>query len=291
MGMRRELEMELLKTKTMNITQRAEQKQKFIEELKSMPIAIQQTKANDQHYEVPNEFYQMVLGPCLKYSSCYFENEHTTLAEAEIAMLELYCERAELIDGMKIIDLGCGWGSVTLYLAQKYPNSQITSISNSNSQREYILSTATKRGLKNVEVFTGDIATFDLPEEYHGQYDRVISIEMFEHMKNYQILFKKVANWLHSKGKIFIHIFVSLEVPGHYENGWMSEHFFSGGTLPSDDLLLYFQDDVTIQKHWRVNGKHYQRTLETWLQIMDSKQHDVMQLLTEHYGAADALKR
>lgn len=202
-GMRRELEMELMKTKVLSAEARAAKKQAFIKELKSMPIAIQTKKANEQHYEVPDEFYRMVLGPCLKYSSCYYATPETTLAEAEIAMLEMYCERAGLVDGMKIIDLGCGWGSVTLYMAKKYPNSQIRSISNSNSQREFIMKTAAERGLNNVFVFTGDITTFDLPrEEFYGWADRVISIEMFEHMKNYQLLMKKVSNWIKSGGKV-----------------------------------------------------------------------------------------
>lgn len=291
MGMRRELEMELMKTKVLTSEQRAEKKMAFVNELKGMPIAIQQTKANDQHYEVPNEFYQMVLGPFMKYSSCYYPTPETTLAEAEVAMLEMYCERAGLVDGMNLIDLGCGWGSVTIYMASKYPNSRITSISNSNSQREYIMATAAKRGLKNVNVFTGDICTFDLPQEFYNQADRVISIEMFEHMKNYQLLMKKVSNWIKPGGKLFIHIFTSNDVPGHYTEGWMSDNFFTGGTLPSDDLLLYFQDDLKIQGHWRVNGTHYQRTLEEWLKIMDGKQEQVLALLTEHYGANEALKR
>ena len=209
-GICRQLDMDLAAVKKLSSEELLKQKVAFINELKTMDIAIAQKEANEQHYEVPDEFYQIVLGPCLKYSSCYYPTEKTTLAEAEIHMLEMYCERAGLVGGQRIIDLGCGWGSVTLYVAAKYPNSQITSISNSNSQREFIMSTAAKRGLKNVNVFTGmsllnlalyllhiciichvcnilytcigDIKTFDLPAELHGQADRVISIEMFEHM-------------------------------------------------------------------------------------------------------------
>lgn len=188
----------------------------FIKELKTLPIAVQQHKANEQHYEVPDEFYQLVLGPRLKYSSGLWATPRTTLAESEVAMLELYCERAGLVDGMTIIDLGCGWGSVTLFVAEKYPKCRVTGISNSNSQREYILATAKQRGLSNVQVLTGDINTFDVPAEMKGQADRVISIEMFEHMKNYQLLMAKVSAWLRPGGKLFVHIFTGRMVPEHY---------------------------------------------------------------------------
>jgi cyclopropane-fatty-acyl-phospholipid synthase len=178
---RREIARGLNRVKSLTTEQKAQETRNFIAEIKTLPIAVQQAKANEQHYEVPDAFYQLVLGPALKYSSGYWPTSKTTLEESEVAMLELYCERAGLKDGMSLIDLGCGWGSVTLFMAKKYPNMKITSISNSNSQREFIMSTAQKRGLPNVNVFTGDINTFDLPTEYHGKADRIISIEMFEH--------------------------------------------------------------------------------------------------------------
>lgn len=204
MGIRQELEMELSKVKKLSSEEKAAALQRFIAEIKSLPIAVQQTKANDQHYEVPDEFYQMVLGPKLKYSAGYWPTAQCTLAESEVHMLDMYCERAQLFDGMKLIDLGCGWGSVTLYMAEKYPNATVIGISNSNSQREYILQAAKARGLTNVQVLTGDIAIFDMDEKHYETADRVISIEMFEHMKNYELLMRKVARWIKPGGKVII---------------------------------------------------------------------------------------
>lgn len=290
LGIRQELSGDLQKVKNMNITQQKEEEMKFVQEIQQMPIAIAQDTANKQHYEVTDEFYRLVLGKQLKYSCCYFPTPTTTLDEAESIMFEMYCERAELVDGMNIIDLGCGWGSLTLFLAQKYPNSKITSISNSRSQKAFIDSTAESRGLTNITVMTGDISTFDLPIEKYGTFHRVLSIEMFEHMKNYGLLLEKISNWLMSSGKLFVHIFVSKSVPEHFTKGWMSETFFTGGTLPSDSLLLYFQKDLYCQNQWRVNGIHYSRTLEAWLVKMDSVKDIVLPVLAKTYGEENALK-
>lgn len=286
----RELFMELEKIRKLSGEERMRQKMAFINELKTLPIAILQHKANDQHYELPQAFFQLVLGPCLKYSSGLWPSPSTTFEESETLMLDLYCERAGLVDGMKIIDLGCGWGSVTLYVAAKYPNSTVVSISNSNSQREFIMSSATSRGLSNVHVYTGDIASFHLPPEHTSSADRVISIEMFEHMKNYDLLMAKVASWLKPSGKLFIHIFTHKDFPSHFKEGWMTDNFFSGGTLPSHDLLLYFQRDLQLEQHWFVNGTHYQKTQEAWLRRMDSQKSVIMPILAETYGAEQALK-
>jgi cyclopropane-fatty-acyl-phospholipid synthase len=240
-GIRRELEMELLKVSSLSVEEKATKVREFVAELKTLPIAVSTKSANDQHYEVPDEFFQLLLGPKMKYSSGYWPSANTTLPESETHMLDLYCERAGITDGMSIIDLGCGWGSLTLYVAERYPNCKITGISNSNSQREYILTTAKERGLNNVNVVTGDINTFDLPEDqYNGKLpphfsailhagvlplvlvlhsavmtlshrlllcvagcaDRVVSIEMFEHMKNYHLLMQKISRWVKPGGKV-----------------------------------------------------------------------------------------
>jgi cyclopropane-fatty-acyl-phospholipid synthase len=257
-----------------------------------MPIAIAQNHANEQHYEVPDEFYQMVLGPCLKYSCGLWIDKSSTLFDSEVAMLELYIARSGIVDGMNVLDVGCGWGSVTLYLAKRFPNSKIIAISNSHSQRAFIMGQAAARGFDDrVTVFTGDISTFELPIEYCNFFDRAISIEMFEHMKNYGLLMKKISHWIKPGGKLFVHIFTSRDVPSHFEHGWMADNFFTGGTLPSHHLLLYFQDDLRIESQWKVNGSHYQRTLEAWLKIMDSKKKEVLPLLASTYGEDQALKR
>ncbi|RKO93677.1 S-adenosyl-L-methionine-dependent methyltransferase [Blyttiomyces helicus] len=244
-------------------------------------------EANEQHYEVPTEFFQLCLGKRMKYSSCLYENGAKTLEEAEDAMLDLYVQRAEIEDGMSILDLGCGWGSLSLYLAERFPNSKITGLSNSHGQREHILRTAKERGFSNVEVLTGDINEFKMERTF----DRIISIEMLEHMKNYASLLSKVSKWLvPSTGRLFVHVFAHKNVPYDFktedDNSWMAKYFFTGGTMPSEELLLWFQDDLVVKDRWTVNGKNYGQTSEEWLKRMDANKAQIMPIFTKAYGGA-----
>ncbi|MCC5793417.1 MAG: class I SAM-dependent methyltransferase [Chromatiales bacterium] len=259
-----------------------------IDELRQSPVAIDTDKANEQHYEVPAGFFRQVLGPQLKYSCCYYGPEDRDLEAAEVRMLDMTCERAGLADGQRILELGCGWGSLTLWMASHYPGTEITAVSNSNSQREYILAQARMRGLGNVRVITADVNEFAIAE----QFDRVVSVEMFEHMRNYATLLERIAGWLVPGGKLFVHIFChrSLMYPFTVadESDWMSRWFFTGGLMPAESTLLYFQERLRIESQWRICGTHYQRTAEDWLARMDARRDPVMQELAAAYGADEA---
>ncbi|AJK50623.1 SAM-dependent methyltransferase [Burkholderia plantarii] len=259
----------------------------FVEELNRSPIAIDTQAANRQHYEMPASFFAAHLGPRLKYSCCYFPTGEDTLAHAEDAMLALYAERAELADGQRILDLGCGWGALSLWLAERYPGSQIVGLSNSQSQRAFIEQRAAERGLTNLTIVTGNIVDFEFAAA-DARFDRVLSIEMFEHMKNYRALLAKISHWLDDDGKLFVHLFAHRLVAYHFTardgSDWMSRHFFTGGTMPSADLLLRFQDHLHVQRQWWLDGTHYARTANHWLASLDAAHEQIMPGLREAFG-------
>lgn len=273
-----------------SIEAQQEHLEKFIKDVKTRNIAEQTGKANEQHYEVPAELYMNMLGPWLKYSSGYWPSPDCTLQESEEAMLELVCERAELDTlkkGDRVLDLGCGWGSCALYIAKKYPHLDVHCVSNSNSQREFIINKAKGLGLANVTPRTCDINVLQYEP---GMFDRIVTNEMFEHMKNYEKLLFTVSQWLKDNGKLFVHIFTHREFTYHFEDGWMAETFFSGGTMPGKDLLNRFNKDLRIEEQWAVNGKHYSNTLEAWLVELDEKADKIRPIFTETYGKGNENK-
>ena len=259
-------------------------KQSWIQQMKDSPIALVPEKANEQHYEVPPAFFENVLGKHLKYSSGYWPDGVNSLDESEESMLELSFERAQLADGDSILELGCGWGSLTCYMASKLPNSKITAVSNSKDQKEHILNRCKNQGLDNIEVITADMNDFGT----ENKYDRVVSIEMFEHMRNYKKLLSKISSWLHDDGKLFIHIFTHQSVVYPFENqgdaDWMAREFFSGGMMPSHDLLLHFQDDLIIDDVWSMSGTHYEKTSLAWVNKMDANKDSIMKIFLKTYG-------
>jgi cyclopropane-fatty-acyl-phospholipid synthase len=256
------------------------------EKLDQSSIAIVPHLPNVQHYEVPPAFFQLVLGKRLKYSCCLWPNPDTTLDEAEEVMLDLTCQRAELEDGMHVLDLGCGWGSLSLWIAEKYPHCQITAVSNSRDQVVFINRQAQDRGYSHLTARRVDVN--QLEESGLGGYDRVISVEMFEHMKNYRRLLKVISGLLKQGGKLFVHHFSHRKFAYEYEEedkgNWMAQTFFTGGTMPSDDLLTHFLEDLVLAGHWQVGGEHYRRTLRAWLDKMDSQEEAVKAVLAETYG-------
>jgi len=272
---------------------RASRLASLIDELSASPIAIETEAANTQHYELPPSFFAAHLGPHLKYSCCLYGDNGSTLADAEEAMLGLYERRAALADGQRILDLGCGWGSLALWLAARYPNAQIVALSNSHGQRAHIEAQAAVRKLRNIRVLTGNIASLNADSLIDGgRFDRIVSIEMFEHMKNYRVLLGRIADWLQPGGKLFLHFFAHRTLAYHFEvrdqSDWMSKYFFTGGTMPSESLLLHFQDDLAVRRHWWLSGTHYERTANDWLARLDAAKPSVMPILTETYGPTEA---
>jgi cyclopropane-fatty-acyl-phospholipid synthase len=263
---------------------------RFLDSLRSSPIAIRTDAANDQHYEVPASFYRLALGPHLKYSSGYWPEGVRSLADAEAAMLELTCQRARLADGQEILELGCGWGSLSLYMASRYPGSSILAVSNSHSQKKHIDEEASRRGLINLRVATADMNEFEAGRKF----DRVVSVEMFEHMRNYRELLRRIASWCRPDALLFVHVFAHSRFAYPFEvtgaSDWMAQYFFTGGVMPSDDLLLYFQEHFSIREHWTLSGAHYQKTAEAWLANTDVYENEVHAIFERTYGAGNGRK-
>lgn len=273
-----------------NVETQQEFLENFVADLKTRNIAEQTKKANEQHYEVPSELYLKMLGKHLKYSCCLWPSKDTTLDESEENMLNLVCKRAEL-DSLKpndvVLDLGCGWGSCALFIAEKYPHLKVKCVSNSLSQQKFIKERAKQKKLTNVEPSTCDINEMKFLK---GSISRVVSNEMFEHMKNYEKLLKNINEWLSEEGKLFVHIFTHRRYTYHFEDGWMAETFFSGGTMPGQDLLLKFNKDLIVEKQWAVNGVHYSKTLEAWLDKIDEDKKGFKKICADIYGEKDADK-
>jgi cyclopropane-fatty-acyl-phospholipid synthase len=257
----------------------------FAEQMRQSPLAVETDRANEQHYEVPPKFFQTVLGNHLKYSGCYWPEGATSLDEAEAATLEMTCTRAEIEDGMEVLDLGCGWGSLSLWIAEHFPKCRVTSVSNSAPQGDFIRDRARSRGLTNVEVLTADMNNFHVARTF----DRVVSIEMLEHMRNYSLLLERVAGWLKPDGKLFVHIFCHRSTPYLFEDqgpsDWMARHFFTGGLMPSEHLMDEFTGPVRLEQRWRVSGTHYEKTAHAWLANMDRNKDEIRALFESVYGS------
>ena len=306
MGIRRQLAQRLADMSSSSLEAALASKMEYISRLHTSPMAVETDAANAQHYEVGTGVLEACLGPRMKYSCCLYEKGGETLAQAEMAMLRTYLARAELEDGMRILDLGCGWGSGAVFFAEMLPNSSITAFSNSKTQKEYIDAVGKEKGLKNLSVITGDVVDYEFESR---SFDRVVSIEvsnsssllilifdlpiisprgsqsqLFEHMKNYNLLMAKIARAMKPGGKLFVHMFAHRSMPYDYDTGWMATHFFTGGTMSSADLLLYFQRDLHVRRQWWVSGLHYSRTCEDWLHNMLGSRHKMWPALVETYG-------
>ncbi len=260
--------------------------------LSRAPVAEAVGSANEQHYEVPARFFEIVLGPRLKYSSCLWPPGVVDLAAAEEAMLGLTAERAHLRDGQRVLELGCGWGSLCLWTAEHFPNSRVLAVTNSASQREFVLARAAERGLSNLDVLKADVSHLELEP---AAFDRVVSVEMFEHMKNYPELFARIGTWLRPDGRLFVHVFChrrfSYEFDANASGAWMARHFFTGGTMPSYSLLPSLCRDLELEDRWAVAGTHYARTLQAWLDRLDAHREAARVALAGRTGARAAVSR
>ena len=288
-GMRRLIGGRLQGSEAFDPERRSDARRAFIERASSGPIAQHTGDANDQHYELPPAFFEHVLGAQRKYSACLFEHGIKNLDQAEHAMLALYAERARLRDGQRILDLGCGWGSFALWAARRYPHAKVHAVSNAAAQRAYIMAAAAARGIDNLTVETCDINAFD---PGRAVYDRIVSIEMFEHMRNYRALLSRIAGWLDTNGRLLVHIFAHKTLAYAFEDrgqsDWMARHFFTGGVMPSEHLLAYFQDQLVLSDHWWLSGMHYRRTADAWLARMDAARAAIEDIFAHTYGSEHA---
>jgi cyclopropane-fatty-acyl-phospholipid synthase len=291
LGIRRMLKSRLEEEAAADAEETARRRARLAERMRASPIALSTEAANVQHYEVPPEFFRLVLGARLKYSSCLFPEGVENLDRAEEAMLALTCERAQIAEGHEVLELGCGWGSLTLWMAERYPGARITAVSNSRHQRAFIEGEARRRGLSNVAVVTADMNSFFAS----ATYDRVVSVEMFEHMRNWPRLLERIASWMRRDARLFLHVFSHRAVAYPFEDrgaaDWMARQFFTGGLMPSDDLLLDFSEHVEVEERWRVSGLHYARTAEAWLANLDRRRVKVLELFSRAEGPAAARRR
>jgi len=262
----------------------------FLDEMARSPIALVPDAANEQHYEAPVELFLRALGPRLKYSSGYWPAGVTTLADAEVAALAETATHARLADGQDVLELGCGWGSLTLWMGERYPSSRILAVSNSNRQRQFILRRAALHGLQNIEVVTADMNDFATARRF----DRVLSVEMFEHMRNYAALLQRISGWMRDDARLFIHIFCHRQYSYPYttegSGNWLGRHFFTGGMMPGESLLLDVQTHVRVTDQWRWDGTHYEKTANAWLTNLDASRDDLMPVLARHYGPSEAAR-